>query len=221
MTAFLPQQEPFVSGLFRKGRLIWDQWHYKYDYTHVSPLAIAHRVPIEDEFSFKWLAMMSERLLDALANRAELELGEQATAVHTTKQKLLGELLKSGIGSIFAIKQLVSEHLKFHGRFGAPATAAKTLQEYAELFRTAASGQPLPAPLTLTTPALPDHATTLRADRQAAGGTAKPAGTSETTIVSVVELSPLTSDVTYGFWLVGRKSQGEGPQSNHVTHVAT
>lgn len=136
MTAFLPQQESLASGLLRKGRLIWDQWHYKYDYTHVSPLAIAHRVPIEDEFSFKWLALMSERLLDALANRAELELGEQATAVHTTKQKLLAELLKSGIGSIFAIKELVSEHLKFHGRFGAPATPAKTLQEYAELFRT-------------------------------------------------------------------------------------
>ena len=68
MTAFLPQQEPFFPGLFRKGRLIWDRQLYKYDYTHVSPLAIAHRVPIEDEFSFKWLGIVSERLLDALSS---------------------------------------------------------------------------------------------------------------------------------------------------------
>ena len=94
-----------------------------------------------------------------------------------------------------------------------------------------AAGQPLPAAvgtitfaaatLTLTAPALPDHATTLRAYRKAAGGNAELAGTSATTTVSVVELGPLTAGVTYEFWLVGRNSQGEGPQSNHVTHVAT
>ncbi len=95
----------------------------------------------------------------------------------------------------------------------------------------AAAAQPLPAAvgpvtfaaaaLTLTAPALPDHATTLRAYRQAAGGTPELAGTSATTTVSLVELGPLTAGVTYQFWLVGRNSQGEGPQSNHVTHVVT
>ena len=94
-----------------------------------------------------------------------------------------------------------------------------------------AESQPLPlapgavtfaaAALTLTAPAMPDHATTLRAYRRVAGGTAELAGSSSTTTVSVIELGPLTSGVTYEFWLVGRNSQGEGPQSNHVTHVAT
>ena len=60
-----------------------------------------------------------------------------------------------------------------------------------------------------------------KAFHQPAGGTAELAGTSATTTVSVVELGPLTAGVTYEFWLVGRNSQGEGPQSNHVTHVAT
>ena len=60
-----------------------------------------------------------------------------------------------------------------------------------------------------------------KAFHQPAGGTAELAGTSGTTTVSVVELGPLTAGVTYEFWLVGRNSQGEGPQSNHVTHVAT
>ena len=95
----------------------------------------------------------------------------------------------------------------------------------------AAATQPLPGPagtvtfdataLTLTAPSLPDHATTLRAYRRAAGGTAELAGTSNTTTVSVVVLGPLTPGVTYEFWLTGHNSQGDGPESNHVTHVAT
>lgn len=94
-----------------------------------------------------------------------------------------------------------------------------------------ATGQPLPGEvgevtfddtaLTLTALAQSDHSTTLRAYRQPAGGLAELAGTSATTTVSVVELGPLTPGVTYDFWLVGRNSQGEGPESNHVTHVAT
>ena len=60
-----------------------------------------------------------------------------------------------------------------------------------------------------------------KAFHQPASGTAELAGTLATTTVSVVELGPLTTGVTSEFWLVGRNSQGEGPQSNHVTHVAT
>ena len=95
----------------------------------------------------------------------------------------------------------------------------------------AAAAQPLPAApgpatfdavaLSLTVSALPDHATTLRAFRRPAGGTAELAGTSATTTVSLTELGPLTTGVTYEFWLVGHNSQGNGPQSNHVSHVAT
>ena len=66
-----------------------------------------------------------------------------------------------------------------------------------------------------------DHATTLRAFRRPAGGTAELAGTSATTTVSLTEIGPLTSGVTYEFWLVGHNSQGDGPQSNHVSHLAT
>jgi hypothetical protein len=95
----------------------------------------------------------------------------------------------------------------------------------------AAAAQPLPAApgpatfnaaaLSLSVSALPDHATTLRAFRRPAGGTAELAGTSATTTVSLTEIGPLTTGVTYEFWLVGHNSQGDGPQSNHVSHVAT
>ena len=95
----------------------------------------------------------------------------------------------------------------------------------------AAAQQPLPgstgpvtfaAPaLTLSVPAQPEHSTTLKAFRRALGGVLELAGESATTTVSVVQFSPLTSGVTYEFWLVGHNSQGDGPESNHVTHVAT
>ena len=32
-------------------------------------------------------------------------------------------------------------------------------------------------------------------------------------------MSPLTPGVTYEFWIVGHNSQGDGPESNHVTHA--
>ncbi len=66
-----------------------------------------------------------------------------------------------------------------------------------------------------------DRATTLRAFRRPAGGIAELVGTSATTSVSLTELGPLTTGVTYEFWLVGHNSQGDGPQSNHLARVAT
>ncbi len=75
------------------------------------------------------------------------------------------------------------------------------------------------AALTPSVAAMPDHAPSLRAFRQPAGGTAQLAGTSTTTTVSVVAAGPLTPGVTYDFWLVGHNSQGDGPESNHVTHA--
>ena len=53
------------------------------------------------------------------------------------------------------------------------------------------------------------------------GGTAELAGTSATSTVSLTDLGPLTPGVTYEFWLVGHNSQGDGPESNHTSHVAT
>ncbi len=74
--------------------------------------------------------------------------------------------------------------------------------------------------LTLSIPALPDHATSIRAFRKPAGGTAVLAGTSSDTTVSVVAMGPLTPGVVYELWVVGHNFRGDGPESNHVTHTA-
>ncbi|HEU0069351.1 MAG TPA: hypothetical protein VFQ26_08855, partial [Nitrospiraceae bacterium] len=95
----------------------------------------------------------------------------------------------------------------------------------------AAQPQPLPdapgtvtfdeASRTLTAPEMPAHATSTRAYRRPAGSIAEFAGTSSTTTVSIVDIGPMTSGVTYDLWLIGHNSQGDGPDSNHITHVAT
>lgn len=96
--------------------------------------------------------------------------------------------------------------------------------------RGEASTQPLPgAPgtatfdataKTLSVPAMPEGATTLRAYRKAAGGQPELAGTSTGTAVSVVGVGPLTPGVTYELWVAGHNSQGDGPESNRVNHTA-
>ena len=73
---------------------------------------------------------------------------------------------------------------------------------------------------TLTVPAMPSGATTLRAYRKPAGGVAELAGTSTGTTVSVVGVGPLTVGVTYELWVAGHNSDGDGPESNHVSHTA-
>ena len=73
---------------------------------------------------------------------------------------------------------------------------------------------------TLTVPAMPSGATTLRAYRKPAGGVAELAGTSTSTTVSVVGVGPLTVGVTYELWVAGHNSDGDGPGSNHVSHTA-
>ena len=72
----------------------------------------------------------------------------------------------------------------------------------------------------LAIPALPEHATYLRAFRQATGGKAESAGVSNTATVSVVGLTPLTPGAAYTFWVAGENSRGTGPESNRVTFTA-
>jgi hypothetical protein len=72
----------------------------------------------------------------------------------------------------------------------------------------------------LSVPALPAHATSLRAWRQALGDDAELAGVSTDTTVSVVGFAPLTPGATYDAWVTGRNSRGDGPASNKTRFTA-
>lgn len=135
MTGFVPKIRASIENAIDDLRLMRDRSVYHYDYTHVAPLAILKDLPIEDNFSFDWLKIVSSKIMTALANRAELELGSEAKAITDKKHKLLKDLLKFGESSIFEIRHLVTESLKLHGREGCPTHSAKTLEDYAEMFR--------------------------------------------------------------------------------------
>jgi len=135
MSAFLPQHESLVTKELRKLRLDLARRFYQYDYTHVSPLAIIHDVPIVDEFSFEWLGIVAKKVLAVGANRLELEGDVRLKGQQEQHQRRLGDLLQLGRSSILEIKNLVRQALHFDGRIGAPAKSAQTLQEYADLFR--------------------------------------------------------------------------------------
>jgi len=135
MSAFLPQHESLVTKELRKLRLDLARRFYQYDYTHVSPLAILHDLPIVDEFSFEWLGIVAKKVLAVGANRLELEGDVRLKSQQEQHQRRLGDLLQLGRSSILEIKNLIHQALHFDGRIGAPAKSAQTLQEYADLFR--------------------------------------------------------------------------------------
>ena len=142
MTAFLPQpapslpqHTPFVKGLLRKLKCRWDRRLYQYDYSHVSPLAILKHLPIIDQFGFEWLKIVGKRVLDVLENHAQLELESHKKQLHSDKLRVIRELVDVGEASVITLTHHIADSLRFDGRIGAPASPAKSLQDYAEMFR--------------------------------------------------------------------------------------
>jgi len=109
---------------------------YRFDYTHVSPLAICHSVPIHDEFSFEWLRIVVERMLVGLANRAELEGISELRDYHQARFRLVSSLMGGGLSRVREIRQAARDALRLENRIGAPQTHAQKLEDFASIFRT-------------------------------------------------------------------------------------
>jgi arachidonate 15-lipoxygenase len=152
MTKFIPRIASALGGLFHPDRVALPQddphrderqrkraaaqREYQYSYSHVSPLAVCAQVPIHSEFSFGWLTIVAERVLEGLANRAELEISTDLRKAHEASHKKLTRLLVGGISQVTEIKQLVTSALNLDVRVGASQDHATQLSDYAALFRT-------------------------------------------------------------------------------------
>lgn len=134
MTTFLPQLDP--APVERAQLLASRQRHYRYNYNHVSPLAILDLVPIEDEFSFTWLKLVAERVVTGLSNRAESEAHTGLAELHRGHANVLEEFSSLAGHVVSDIKGMVYESLKFDLQFGAPPRHAQSLKEYSEMFRS-------------------------------------------------------------------------------------
>lgn len=95
-----------------------------------------------------------------------------------------------------------------------------------------AQPQPKPAPITtaptwaaftrtLSVPALPEHATRLKAWRKIAGGEWEPCGLSDTTSVDAAETSPFIPGGVYELAVSGYNSMGDGPRSPSISWTAS
>ncbi|MFO0802378.1 MAG: lipoxygenase family protein [Gemmataceae bacterium] len=133
MSAFLPLQDPDHPA--REIFLRAAREEYRYNYTHVSPLAILDRVPFKDEFSVGWLMDMAKRVAVVFANRAELELHDELKALHHGIRGLLGRLVSDAEAAVRGLKRMVGDALRFDGRITAHPTPPRQLEDYAELFR--------------------------------------------------------------------------------------
>jgi len=133
MTAFLPQNDPARSE--RSLGLDLARVAYRYDYTHVSPLAMADHVPINDQFSLEWAISVAERVKIGIANLAELDLDPARRRFHLAKLTLVESLLERAQANVVALRQVITEALRFEPLLAAPPSHAQSLDDYGALFR--------------------------------------------------------------------------------------
>lgn len=109
---------------------------YRFNYTHVSPLAMVDSVPAHDEFSFGWILKMAERAMTGLANLAEVE-GDRVTRDEylrkVEKYKFHLHIETDGANSL---RELVSESLKFEFNIWGESRRPASIDDYAHLFHT-------------------------------------------------------------------------------------
>lgn len=133
MTAFLPQHDPDPRA--RDKSLRDGRSRYQYNYTHISPLALVERVPIDDEFSYEWLAAVAERILVGCANACENQAENEYRDYFRGKHRLFRCMLQAGQAEMRGLSRFVREALRFETPLGAPNRPANSLEEYRRLFQ--------------------------------------------------------------------------------------
>jgi arachidonate 15-lipoxygenase len=132
----LPQECGSVAAARRQRQLQSARQEYRYNYTHVSTLAVADVLPMQEGVHLEWFFQVSEKVLVSLDNRASLEFGSEVAKVHRSKRARLHSLKLRGLAAAAEIRDLVRGALRFDVRVGASPNPAKTLQDYADLFRS-------------------------------------------------------------------------------------
>ncbi len=134
MSAFLPIQDP--DRLSRTETLKEAQIFYKYNYTHVSPLALLDTVPTQDEFAVEWLIQMGKKVAVAFENAESLNLNIEVDIPSGGIWHFLERIESDIENGVHGLKKVVSDALNFNMELIAPARAAERLEDFAKLFRS-------------------------------------------------------------------------------------
>jgi arachidonate 15-lipoxygenase len=108
MTAFLPQYD---SDALRETNLDRTRAQYHYNYTYLSPLALIEKIPAREEFSWKWLIHLAERVLKIVENHREVERHPTRRAAHHERHGWLSDLIRTASCDFGAIASVVKETL--------------------------------------------------------------------------------------------------------------
>jgi len=132
----LPQKSGFKAIARRQKQLEAARQEYRFNYTHVSTLAVADTMPLQEGVHLGWFFEVCEKVLVSLDNRASLEYGTEVAKVHQKKRAKLHSLKLRGLAAVAEIRDLVHGALQFDVRVGAASNPAKTIEEYNDLFRS-------------------------------------------------------------------------------------
>jgi arachidonate 15-lipoxygenase len=135
MTAFLPQHASLIRRTARRLEIELQQTVYKYNYSHIPGVAMLDQLPIADEFSFRWLELVTGQVLEGIRNRCELDRDQEGVEHHSQLHGVLSGLLSRGLDAVHEIRLRVHEALRFEGRRTAPQRSAASMQEFENIFR--------------------------------------------------------------------------------------
>ncbi|HMF13291.1 MAG TPA: hypothetical protein VKE94_13330, partial [Gemmataceae bacterium] len=109
MTAFLPQYDPAPG--YRGAALKQTRGEYQYNHTYLSPLTVVEQVPIREEFSWRWIVQMCERVLKMVENHIRVDGDPQRRAAHQERHNWFSDLVRTAACDMRGIMRLVKETL--------------------------------------------------------------------------------------------------------------
>ncbi|HEY7428104.1 MAG TPA: lipoxygenase family protein [Gemmataceae bacterium] len=109
MTAFLPQYDP--APAYRGAALKQTRLEYQYNHTYLSPITMVEKLPFREEFSWRWIVQMCERVLKMVENHIKVDGDAQRCAAHQERHNWFSDLVRTATCDIRGIMRIVKETL--------------------------------------------------------------------------------------------------------------
>lgn len=109
MTAFLPQHDSDPN--YRKTNLEKARAEYQFNHTYLSPLAVVEKIPVRDEFSWKWIIQLGERVLKMVENHIKVDGEPARRAEHQERHGWFSDLVRTAACDFHGVSRLIKETL--------------------------------------------------------------------------------------------------------------
>jgi len=131
MTAFLPQQESGIVAFARKLQCLMSRSKYRYNYDHVSDLAMLDKLHWSDEPKLEWVKAVAARASYLFKNQLHVAEDEIHREAAHQKLKALAEAKDAGV----ILRRVVHEALHLDGLGVRPSVHADSMSDFDSIFR--------------------------------------------------------------------------------------